>query len=69
MKASLGGHKAVVQVLVEAGADKEARDTVSERIRGRRSHTHRWWKHHDCSPTLSVLHVRARVVLVFAFFE
>jgi len=40
MVASLGGHTATVRVLVDAGADKEAKGNVRERQCEIRSHTY-----------------------------
>jgi len=40
MGASQEGHTATVQLLLEAGADKDATDEVRERKRKSRSHTH-----------------------------
>ena len=40
--ASLNGHTATVQLLLGAGADKEARDQVREKKRERSTHTRMW---------------------------
>ena len=40
MYASYEGHTATVELLLEAGADKEAKNEVSERMRESESHTH-----------------------------
>ena len=40
--ASEGGHTAIVELLLGAGADKEAKNKVRERMRERSTHTHMW---------------------------
>ena len=40
MLASREGHTATVELLLGAGADKEAKEMVSERMRESESHTH-----------------------------
>ena len=40
MMASREGHTATVELLLGAGADKDAKDNVSERMRESESHTH-----------------------------
>ena len=42
MKASEGGHTAIVELLLGAGADKDAKDKVRETKRAKELNTHMW---------------------------